>query len=165
MIVTQQTQLAQHMDVPAHAADQLTQPRHQPSKTKTPRGGRGQPRASRTKARKPRPKKKQQHQRIEDSESEEEGDASESGDDGIQPARGPKTLATVAEQSREERKGEDEDSEVKAKVMECLKEQQKLSMKLSEARTAFKNIEEFETNCLRPLNSPSQSLGLEFFAY
>jgi hypothetical protein len=49
--------------------------------------------------------------------------------------------------------------------MECLKEQERLSTKLSKAGTVFKNIQEFERKCLRPLNSPSESLGLDFFAY
>jgi len=125
VIEKKRTHLSQHQNEATHAADQLSQPRHQPSKSKRPRRGRGKSTASRSKARKPRSKKKQQRQLRDDSQSEEEGDASESEDDGMQPARGPKPLTTVPEQSREESKGEDECDKVKAKVMECLKEQER----------------------------------------
>jgi hypothetical protein len=108
VIEKKRTHLSQHKNEATHAADQLAQPRHQPSKNKRPRSGRGKSTASRSKARKPRSKKKQQRQVRDDSQSEEEGDASESEDDGIQPARGPKPLTTVPEQSREESKVEDE---------------------------------------------------------
>jgi hypothetical protein len=109
-IEKKRTHLSQHTNEATHAVDQLAQPKHHPSKTKKPQRGRRRSTASRSRAKKPRSKKKQQQiHRVEeeDSVTEEEGDASESEDEGVKPERRPKSLTTVAEQSREESKVED----------------------------------------------------------
>jgi hypothetical protein len=44
-------------------------------------------------------------------------------------------------------------------------EQKMKALYFSAPGIVFKNFEEFEEKCFRPLNSHSEGLGVEFFAY
>jgi len=55
-------------------------------------------------------------------------------------------------------------SQLEARVMKCLLEQKKMSSNMVQG-PVYQNIKDFEERYLKPLNSLSSTLEVEFFTY